>query len=64
MMVKQAADNGTGKPKAKRKRTISIAKLERIMLEGKVTLGCGCVVEPDGHCSHGNESPLLTLGLI
>lgn len=25
---------------------------------------CGCAVEPDGHCPCGNESPLLTLGLI
>lgn len=24
----------------------------------------GCQVEPDGHCSHGNESVLLAEGLI
>lgn len=24
----------------------------------------GCVIEPDGHCSHGYPSPLITLGLI
>lgn len=32
---------------------------------GSVTIPeCGCVVEPDGQCEHGNESPLLTAGLI
>lgn len=24
----------------------------------------GCFVEPDGHCCHGYESALITLGLI
>lgn len=25
---------------------------------------CGCQVEPDGHCEHGNPSWLLVMGLI
>jgi len=25
---------------------------------------CGCWVEPDGHCEHGNPSWLLALGFI
>lgn len=25
---------------------------------------CGCRVEPDGHCEHGNPSWLIILGLI
>ena len=32
--------------------------------EGEVELDCGCVVEPDGSCPCGNESPLVTQGLI
>ena len=24
----------------------------------------GCIVEPDGHCEHGNPSVLLAMGLI
>jgi hypothetical protein len=38
--------------------------LEEIMDSGMAELACGCVVEPDGRCSHGNQSPLLALGLI
>lgn len=41
-----------------------IEELEQIMLDGVVTLDCGCTVEPDGSCPCGNESPLLELGLI
>ncbi len=38
---------------------------ERIMYEGRVELEpCGCVVEPDGECGHGFQSPLLYLGMI
>jgi hypothetical protein len=32
--------------------------------EGEVELDCGCVVEPDASCPCGNESPLVTHGLI
>lgn len=32
--------------------------------DGAIGLDCGCVVEPDGTCECGNESPLLTYGLI
>lgn len=31
---------------------------------GLVTLSCGCQVELDGTCSHGNKSPLLILSMI
>lgn len=41
-----------------------IETLESIMYDGIVTLDCGCVVEPDGSCPCGNESPLLELGMI
>jgi hypothetical protein len=43
---------------------MDIEALERIMSDGVAELDCGCVVEPDGHCPCGNESPLLELGLI
>lgn len=38
--------------------------LEDIEACGYCTLECGCNVEPDGKCCHGNKSPLLELGLI
>jgi hypothetical protein len=41
-----------------------IEELEEIMSEGVAVLDCGCRVEPDGVCRHGNRSPLLILGLI
>ena len=31
---------------------------------GTVETPDGCTVEPDGICPHGQESPLLTLGMI
>lgn len=31
---------------------------------GVIILSCGCQVEPDGICEHGNKSPLLALGMI
>ena len=31
---------------------------------GTVETSDGCTVEPDGICPHGQESPLLTLGMI
>jgi len=41
-----------------------IAQMNEIDLTGSVTLKCGCTVEPDGICEHGNRSPMLDLGLI
>ena len=39
--------------------------MSRALLNGSVELEvCGCIVEPDGKCHHGNESPLLEAGLI
>ena len=38
--------------------------INRAMCEGVVTLSCGCVVEPDGKCPCGNQSPLLDMGVI
>jgi hypothetical protein len=46
------------------RRAPSLAAFEAIMDRGAVDLRCGCTVEPDGRCCHGNESPLLTAGLI
>ena len=43
---------------------IQIDELEDIMFSGMATLDCGCVVEPDGTCPCGNQSPLLDLGMI
>ena len=43
---------------------IDLDELEDIMDTGCAELSCGCVVEPDGTCCHGNQSPLLELGLI
>ena len=36
----------------------------RALLNGCIELECGCLVEPDGSCWHGNNSPLLEAGLI
>lgn len=33
-------------------------------LETGVETADGCWVEPDGRCTHGHRSPLVTLGLI
>ncbi len=41
-----------------------IEELESIMFDGQATLDCGCIVEPDGTCPCGNQSPLLELGMI
>jgi hypothetical protein len=38
--------------------------LKQATVDGVVTLPCGCVVEPDGSCPCGNESPLLAAGLV
>ena len=34
------------------------------MMDSTFELDCGCEVEPDGVCEHGNPSPPLRLGLI
>jgi len=41
-----------------------VSELWDILDEGMATLDCGCVVEPDGICPCGNQSPLLELGMI
>lgn len=42
-----------------------VKTLERWMNDGGCkTPGCGCWVEPDGHCEHGNPSWLMALGWI
>ena len=41
-----------------------IDTLMDIMSDGVATLDCGCVVEPDGTCPCGNNSPLIDLGMI
>jgi len=38
--------------------------MDQVDSYGTVTLDDGCTVEPDGTCEHGQESPLLTLGMI
>jgi hypothetical protein len=41
--------------------------LELIECMDSVVPACcsdGCEVEPDGHCEHGHESVLLSIGLI
>ena len=37
---------------------------DEVMVMGYVTLKCGCKVEPDGVCPHGNESPLLGMAML
>jgi len=36
----------------------------RVLMYGCIELDCGCVVEPDGSCPHGNRSPLIDWGMI
>ena len=43
---------------------MDIDELIEIMSEGIAELECGCIVEPDGKCPCGNESPLLEMGMI
>lgn len=38
--------------------------LEELVYSDVIDLPCGCSVEPDGRCYHGNRSPLLVFGLI
>lgn len=44
--------------------TIDMDELETIMAEGTAETYDGCIVEPDGVCEHGHQSPLLLLGYI
>lgn len=38
--------------------------LEMAAMDGVVETEDGCIVEPDGVCPHGEESPLLIAGCI
>lgn len=38
--------------------------LGELVYSDVIDLPCGCTVEPDGRCYHGNRSPLLVFGLI
>ena len=41
-----------------------ISVLEEQLAEGQCEATDGCVVEPDGHCQHGEPSWLLKMGMI
>jgi hypothetical protein len=41
-----------------------IELLEQYMADGYITLACGCDVEVDGSCACGNESPLISAGIV
>ena len=45
-------------------KTPSIEQLEEWEREGGCETPCGCWVEPDGTCEHGQDSWLLILGMI
>lgn len=51
-------------PSAIRVKIPSIKTLEKYSYEGIAKTPCGCRVEPDGECSHGNPSWLIVMGLI
>jgi len=38
--------------------------VQRWASQGKARTPCGCWVEPDGECQHGNKSWLVLLGMI
>lgn len=42
----------------------SFSRLEQWEENGTSRTPCGCTVEPDGHCNHGNPSWLLIMGMI
>jgi len=42
----------------------SAATIERWLAQGYAKTPCGCIVEPDGTCEHGEESWLLKLGIV
>ena len=46
------------------KKRPSLKTLEKWMSDGGCFTPCGCWVEPDGTCEHGQKSWLLILGLI
>ncbi len=42
-----------------------LAMLEDALSAGIIEIpACNCIVELDGTCQHGNESPMLTMELI
>lgn len=42
-----------------------IDEIEAIVMGDELpVLDCGCIVEPDGTCPCGNQSPLLELDII
>jgi len=47
-----------------KKKPPSIKTMERWMMDGVAKTPCGCRVEPDGSCPHGQDSWLIILGLI
>ena len=42
----------------------SLKKLEEWEEKGRCKTPCGCSIEPDGECKHGNKSWLLIMGFI
>ncbi len=43
---------------------IKMTDLQDMVFDSTCYTPCGCIVEPDGTCSHGNNSWLLIYGLI
>jgi hypothetical protein len=50
--------------KKERSKRPSVGQLKRWMNEGGCETPCGCWVEPDGTCEHGEQSWMLIMGLI
>lgn len=42
----------------------TIEELEEWDFDGGCFTPCGCWVEPDGRCSHGQDSWMIKMGLI
>ena len=42
--------------------SLTYEELEAMMADDVWVTCCGCRVEPDGWCPHGNHSPLLVIG--
>ena len=51
-------------PSAIKAKAPSIKTLEKWSNDGVCKTPCGCKVEQDGCCSHGNDSWLLIMGMI
>jgi hypothetical protein len=62
MFVKKLEQLGIIEPEATPKPTMQ--ELEEWDRDGGCFTPCGCWVEPDGTCEHGQESWLLKLGWI